>query len=214
MTPETWVALFVGIATVLVGVATIVAIVRGPIIALRIQRQLDDDRVRRDRKQWIFKTLMSNRATRMAPAFVQALNLIDVEFTDPSEKPVRDAWREAQDHLSDWGKQTPEQRKENAKANLERADEFLSELLVRMGTSLGYSFDKVYVKKGWYYPEGLGDMENEQHALRKGLLRIISGFGAFPVAVFEQKFPPLANDIAPPKPAILPEEPKRLEEGD
>lgn len=204
MTPEAWVALFVGIAT-------IAAIIIGPIAALKIQRQLDGDRVRRDRKQWIFKTLMSNRATRIAPAFVQALNLIDVEFTDPSEKPVRDAWKEAQDHLSDWGKQTA-QKKENAKSNIERADELLSELLVRMGISLGYSFDKVYVKKGWYYPEGLGDVENEQHALRKGLLRIIAGHGAFPVAVFEQKFPPLANEVEPPKPAILPEEPKRLEE--
>jgi hypothetical protein len=212
MTPETWVALFVGIATVLVGIVTIVAIVRGPIIALRIQRQLDEERVRRDRKLWIFKTLMSNRATRMAPVFVQALNLIDVEFTDPSEKPVRDAWHEAQDHYSYWGRKSQEQRLKEGNANAERAEELVSEVLVRMGNTLGYSFDKVFVKKGWYYPEGLGDMENESHALRKGLLRIISGYGHFPVAVFEQKFPPLANEIKPPKAAILPEEPKRLEE--
>jgi len=41
----------------------------------------------------------------------------------------------------------------------------LAELLVKMGSVLGYQFDKVYVKKGVYYPEGLGDIEREQHAL-------------------------------------------------
>src|SRR5208337_4223304 len=184
----------------------------GPIIALRIQRKLDEEREIRNRKLWIFKTLMSNRATRMAPIFVQALNLIDVEFTDPSEKPVRDAWREAQDHYSEWGRKSQEQRQKEGNTNAERAEELLSEMLVRMGNSLGYSFDKVYVKKGWYYPEGLGDMEQEGHALRKGLLRIISGYGAFPVAVFEQKFPPITQDAEPPKAVIVPEEPRRLEE--
>jgi hypothetical protein len=212
MTAETWIAVFVGSATVLVGIATIIAIIRGPIIALRIQRRIEEERATKDRKLWIFKTLMSNRATQMAPIFVQALNLIDVEFTAPSEKPVRDAWREAQDHYSEWGRKTQEQRKKEGSANPEKAQELLSEMLVRMGNSLGYSFDKVYVKKGWYYPEGLGDMEQEGHALRKGLLRIITGYGAFPVAVFEQKFPPLTQDAEPPKAIIVPDEPRRLEE--
>ncbi len=56
MRPETWITLFVGIATVMVGIATIIAIVRGPIIALRIQRKLDDEREEKARKLWMFKT--------------------------------------------------------------------------------------------------------------------------------------------------------------
>src|ERR1019366_9617171 len=86
MKPETWVALCGVIAAILVGIATIIAIVRGPIVALRIQRAIEDERATKNRKLWIFKTLMSNRATRMAPVFVQALNLIDVEFTARSEE--------------------------------------------------------------------------------------------------------------------------------
>jgi len=211
MTAATWIALFVGSATVLVGIATIIAIIRGPIIALRIQRKLEEEREIRNRKLWIFKTLMSNRATRMAPVFVQALNLIDVEFTDPTEKPVRDAWREAQDHYAEWGRKPQEQKLKESAADAFKAEELISEMLVKMGNSLGYSFDKVFVKKGWYYPEGLGDMEQENHALRKGLLRIIAGYGAFPVAVFEQKFPPITTEPEPPKPVIVPEEPKRLD---
>jgi hypothetical protein len=74
---------------------------------------------------------------------------------------------------------------------MERAEELLAELLVRMGATLGYNFDKVYVKKGVYYPEGLGDIEQEQHALRKRLLSLLAGTSKLPVAVFEEKFPPM-----------------------
>src|SRR5258708_2195784 len=134
---------------------------------------------------------MSLRATRLAPAFVQALNLIDIEFTDTPEKPVRDAWKELQDHYSDWGRKTPEQRKSDDTKDLERSIDLLAEMLVKMGATLGYSFDKIYVKKGAYYPEGLEDMEQEQHALRKKLLSLLAGTSKLPVAVFEEKFPPM-----------------------
>jgi hypothetical protein len=77
-----WVELGTGIGTILVGVATIVAIIRGPIIALRIQRTLDEEREVRNRKIEVFKTLMSARPTLMSPTFVHALNMIDLEFTD------------------------------------------------------------------------------------------------------------------------------------
>ncbi len=61
-----------------------------------------------------------------------------------------------------------------------------------MGARLGYQFDRVYVKKGVYYPEGLGDMEQEQHALRKRLLSLLAGQAKLPVAIFEEKFPPMS----------------------
>ena len=102
MKAELWMPL---VATVLVGVATIIAIVRGPIMALRSQRKLDEERDVKNRKLWIFKTLMAYRAIQLTPVFVQALNLIDLEFTEVSEKPVRDAWRELQDHYADWGRE-------------------------------------------------------------------------------------------------------------
>ena len=56
---------------------------------------------------------------------------------------------------------------------------------------LGYSFNKVYIKKGWYYPKGLTNIELEQHALRQSLLKVLSGQSHLPVAVFEKKFAPL-----------------------
>jgi hypothetical protein len=78
-----------------VSLLTIIAIVSGPIIALQVQRKLDREREALNRKLWVFKTLMSFRATALAPSFVQALNLIDVEFNgnDEKEKAVRNAWK-------------------------------------------------------------------------------------------------------------------------
>ena len=81
---------------IVLSILTIIAIIVGPVAALYVQRRLDEGREKRNRKLWVFKTLMSYRATSLAPIFVQALNLIDVEFdgSDKKEKNVRDAWKE------------------------------------------------------------------------------------------------------------------------
>jgi len=167
---------------IVLGAITILAIIVGPIAALWVQRKLDEGRDERNRKMWVFKTLMSNRAVRTSPAYVQALNLIDVEFTANSdkEKAVRDAWKELMDLYKDFNV-TP-----NA---ADKSTELNAVLLAAMGKALGYSFDKVYLKKGAYYPEFLGNVELEQHALRRALLDLFAGKRRIPVGVFEEKFP-------------------------
>jgi hypothetical protein len=97
-----------GIVGLLLSAATILAIYYGPIQALKIQRKLDEEREARNRKLYIFKTLMSNRVTRLSPNYVHALNLIDVEFTgnDDREKAVREAWKELLDLFQNY-KTTP-----------------------------------------------------------------------------------------------------------
>ena len=143
MRPE----ILVGIGTIVISVLTVVAIIVAPIIALNVQRQADEDREWKNRKLWIFKTLMSNRSTRLNPAFVQALNMIDIEFTAAPEKGIQDAWTKLLEHYNDWGGKTPEQRKVDEDRDFETATNLLAELLVKMGKQLGYDFDKVYVKK-------------------------------------------------------------------
>lgn len=193
MKPET-----VGFATIVVYSITVVAIIVAPIIALRVQRQLDEAREAQGRRLWIFKTLMTYRATRLNPLFVQALNMIDIEFTAKPEKEVRDKWKELADHYDEWGRRSREQQNYDNTNDLTRAADLLAELLVKMGASLGYEFDKVYIKKGCYYPEGLSNIEQEQHALRRATLNLLSGQGAkLPVAVFKQDFQPLAINPLP-----------------
>ena len=181
-------------------VVTVIAILLGPIIALWIQRGLDKWREANKRRLEVFKALMTYRGTRLAPAFVQALNLIDLEFKGPRDKAVLDAWKELQDHYSEWGRKSDADSTAQATVLNDRALELLSTLLVNMGGRLGYSFDKVYIKKGWYYPKGLTNIELEQHALRQSLLKILSGQSHLPVAVFETKFAPLT--ITPEQPSV------------
>ena len=62
-------------------VATIVAIIIGPIVALWIQRNSEKRREKRNRKLVIFKELMATLATTLSPRHVDALNAIEVEFS-------------------------------------------------------------------------------------------------------------------------------------
>ncbi len=191
-------ALAIAIATAVLSVLTICAMFYSPIVALRVQRGLDEAREKQGRKLWIFKTLMGNRATRLNANFVQALNMIDIEFTEPGEKGVRDSWKELLDHYTALGAKTPDQRKVSDDADVERSTELLAAMIMKMGEVLGYGFDKVYIKKGFYYPEGLGNIEAEQHALRRSLLALLSGQGLkLPVAIFTQGFQPLSPGALP-----------------
>jgi hypothetical protein len=167
---------------------TIAAIIIGPIAALLIQKHLEERRARQNRRIKIFQALMANRASRLSPGWVQALNGIETEFY--GEKRVIDAWRVVVDHLNAGGSKDPLQigRWTEALANL--ADEMLFE----MGRSLGYDFDKVTIKRNAYYPSGWGEVELENHALRKKFLELLEGKRRLPVAVFEQKFPNLLDD--------------------
>jgi len=177
-------AIWLGIVGLVLSAITICAIYFGPISALRIQRQLDAERESRNRKLYVFKTLMTYRAAPLNINFVQALNLIDVEFvgSDEKEKAVRDAWKELLDHFNSY----------EAVANpVEKSIELTATLLAAMGKCLGYDFDRVHLKKGGYYPAAAYNVEQEQHALRKQVLELLDGTGTrkLPVAVFEKTFP-------------------------
>jgi hypothetical protein len=187
---------------IVLGIITIIAIILGPIAALEVQRRLDKGREAKNRKLWIFKTLMSFRATALAPQFVQALNLIDVEFDNKNEqeKAVRTAWKILLDHFG-------ELAKPNQPADInEKTATLTTNLLIAMGKSLGYDFDEVQIKKGAYYPMGLGNVEQEQHAVRRGILDVLQGRRRVPVGIFEDRFPEInlpeipAEELPPPKP--------------
>jgi hypothetical protein len=176
----------------IIDIVSIAAILLGPIVALELQKRLDTGREARNRKMGVFKTLMAYRGTPLAPSFVQALNLIDVEFNAASEKEkaVRTAWKVLLDHFTDLG--------EFNRAGtlvppnvLERSTPLTTTLLLAMGKCLGFDFDEVQIKKGGYYPLFLGNVEQEQHALRRALLDVMEGKRRIPVAVFEDKFAPV-----------------------
>jgi hypothetical protein len=159
------------------GWLTILAILVGPLAALLIQKRLERGQARTDRKVAIFRALMSNRASRLSAAYVQALNGIETEFY--GETAVIEAWRGLVDHLY-----SPHDEN-NANAWNERVTELLNDLLYEMAEALGYHFDKVTLKRNVYYPSGWNIIEEENTKLRKAAVEVFEGRAPLKVAVIE-----------------------------
>ena len=117
-----------------------------PVIAVQVTRFLDDKNEERGRKLKVFKTLMATRAYNIAPAHVEALNSIDLEFSAKrhSEKLVIDVWQQYLDHLG--------QTSMAGAWNIRRVD-LLVDLLFAMGKCVGYDFNKTQIKNGTYSPQ-------------------------------------------------------------
>lgn len=149
---------------------TILAIFAGPFFAVLATEWIRRNHEMRDRKIHLFRSLMSTRASTLAPSHVEALNLIDIEFDakKAKEKPVIDAWKLYHSHLND-------QSYEDNEAWMKRTELLLVDLLHAMSICLGYPFDKAHIKNSSYYPRGHGEVEFDQHATRKALVEVLEG---------------------------------------
>jgi hypothetical protein len=150
-------------------VIMILAILVGPIVAVWITERLRKDEDKRNRKVHIYRTLMATRTANLSFQQVEALNLVETEFSsgNKEDKEVISAWKLYLSHLND--KNYP---KESWGA---RHADLLVELLHEMSRALGYGHDKAAIKTGSYYPDGYANMEEEQQALRRGWLNVLAG---------------------------------------
>ena len=158
-------------------VLTVAAILLAPLTALQVSAWLEKRRAKRQKRLDIFRTLMTTRASGLAPTHVQALNLIDVDFygKGKSSKAVLVSWKAYLNHLN----QDPEA------VNLDvwgqrKADLFV-DLMYAMAQDLGYDFDKTHLTTTSYFPKGHGEAEDDQVAIRRGLGHILAGRWALPV---------------------------------
>jgi len=158
----------------------IAAVLFGPLIAVQLTRYLDTKKEVRERKLWIFKTLMATRASALSPHHVEALNRIDLEFNSKYEREVIEAWKAYLDLLGDT--KIPQEQ-----WSLRRVD-LLVELLHKMARVLDYEFDRTHIKNSSYYPRGYGELEEDQTAIRRGVKELIEGRRVIPMYV--TNFPP------------------------
>ena len=168
---------------------TVLATLLSPLIALQVSELLASRKQAREEQLRVFKTLMSTRAANLDPRHVECLNLIDVVFHSPSRKEVeiRRLWKRYLDHLSDKG-----YPKDSWGA---KRVELLVELLHAMATALGFDFDKTHIKNQCYYPDGYGDLENDQGTIRRSMAEILSGRRPLPMWVANLPPPaPLAKN--------------------
>jgi hypothetical protein len=156
----------------------ITAVVLGPILAVQVQKFIEKWNEARGRKLGIFKTLMATRGARLSPQHVQALNMIDLEFSsdNPKEKTVLDAWKTYLEHLYNVPRDSQDPNYQT-KFTLwdSKSSEYLIALLSAMGKSAGFVFDEVQLKKGAYTPQGYIDLETENSLIRRGTLDILYG---------------------------------------
>ena len=61
-------------------IAIIIATCAGPILAVWASEIRQLRKQNRDRREWVFRTLMTTRSTRLHPDHVSALNHIDFAF--------------------------------------------------------------------------------------------------------------------------------------
>jgi hypothetical protein len=171
-----------------------------PLIAVQVTEYLDRRRQSRDEQMRMFRTLMATRASTLDVAHVQALNSIDVIFNGSAapQEAVRRQWKQYLDHLND--KNYPKEHWET------RRKELLVDLLDTMGKHLGFNFDKTHLKNQSYYPQGYGDLEVEQSALRKATFEIVSG--KRPLSMWVANLPPQPDGRQEPEPSMV--ESKRL----
>lgn len=172
---------------VLILLATIIAIVYGPVKAVKITRILDKERSERDRKFQLLSDLMRTRQARLDPAHVGALNLIELEFYG-EEKIIR-AYRKYIGHLSTT---IPTPKSDENRWSDKREDLF-TEVLFEVANFLGYKFDKRELSRLGYIPKGLSTYHDDSLTNASLLRAILEGTRSFPITngpASTNKFPP------------------------
>jgi hypothetical protein len=164
---------------------TFAAIILGPILAVATQLVMQARKAKRDTKVWVFNTLMGYRASFLNVNFVQAFNLVDVVFYKNDE--VR---RKRKEFMSLVSAATG---RDLTQPEVEKLKDLIAEMLSKMGSELGYSFDHTQIKDTGYYPIAFGKWEEAALALRDKGLAVLDGKASISVVVKGEPAAPIAG---------------------
>jgi hypothetical protein len=160
---------------------TVAAIIIGPVFALFAQRALDSLRDRKKQRTQLYFTLMSTRNQLFSPAHLQALNSIDIVFK--KDQRIRNAWKAVLDQAS---ARFDEKDAAALAAWNERLLNLRVDLYQIIGQELGYQNTTDYIMRSIYSPKLVGEVEEEWHRVRRGLVRVLDK-GVVPVKIVEDK---------------------------
>lgn len=177
--------------TTIIAIATIAAIVVGPILAVMVTRCIDEWRLKQTRRMDVFRTLMRTRRIRLNPDHVGALNLVEIEFY--GEKAVLDAWKAYWEHLHLQVPPTPNEQQQF----FQDQDGRLTKLLHAIAKSLRFKMEQWDIFEGGYVPQGWLVDEQTARELRALTLDILNGRRGIPVIPMNL---PMANNPYPPPP--------------
>lgn len=190
-----WSLQFRDLLNVLILLATIAAIVWGPIKAVQITRANDDAREKLRRQFDIFHSLMKTRRFVLSPEHVMALNMVQVDFY---KKPKIDAAYRI--YMALLSREVPQPADPTALRFFEEQEDALYDLLYEIGAELGYHYDKRDLKKLAYGPRGWETEETQQRSLRGMMVELLAGRRAVPVADWEKVYANSSKFPPPPRP--------------
>jgi hypothetical protein len=160
--------------------AIIAATFFGPIFAVQAQSFLDRRRERNRRQLDVFRTLMTMRAVPTAPAAVEALNAVPIEFNGHTK--IVNAWKVYFDHLCENPQGTDWEGKRVG---------FRADMLLLMSDMLGHKFNAVELKREVYRPTGAAQWD-------QALTELLFSFRDF-MKSYKPPEPPKPPEPGPPK---------------
>ena len=147
-----------------------VALLFSPLIATIIGSRLQEQREKRRDKMQIFKVLMTSRVYGITYENINALNTIDIVFSD--DEKVRTAWKEL------YEKYAIENPSELQLESIKKARDKLIEVVA---ISLGYK-DIITWEciQNPYIPKGLLINQQKQEEIQAGMLEVLNRFAGKP----------------------------------
>ena len=164
----------------LMEILTILAILSGPTIAVRIAQRMEDRKQKRQQKIAVLASLLgtSQGSARMSPEHVNALNLIRLVFY--GDKAVIDAHKRYMEYLNPGRELAPH---EMAGA-LQKGQERFLDLLNALTTTLAYhQLDKTDLENSLYAPKAWLDDEIARRENMSLLTKLLKGEGYLWVAI-------------------------------
>ena len=148
---------------------TLAALIIIPIVAVVIAQWLQNRSEKRKDKMQIFKTLMTSRIYGWTPDSVNALNIIDIVFSD--DKKVRAAWKDLNDK---YRVTNPDQQ------HLKKIENAQYKLLEAMANSLGYK-EKITWEtiQNPYMPVGMKQQIETQKIMQQAYFNVINSVNQY-----------------------------------
>jgi hypothetical protein len=144
--------------------AIVFATLIGPILAVWASEWRAQQKGAKDRKEWVFRTLMSTRGAKLRQEHVAAINHIEFAFPRQSCPTIDDARSMYRKHLKHPDSIAEDFALRAAWAN--KANDLFADLLYRMATDLKIPFTKTEIVEESYLPDAHVFSEQQWQEIR------------------------------------------------
>ena len=148
----------------------IAATVGSPFFAVFAQRTIEDYKQERQRKLQLFKLLYATAHSPTGEDFVNAFNLVRIEFR--KDKDIVKYWEEYLAILTPSA--TPTTEAEHMESTLRRTD-ILYKLIGAISKKVGMDLDGLHLKNSLYAPQAWSNIQKLETSLKIGLNDWLSG---------------------------------------